>query len=41
MEGPAYLHFNFTNMITIGIMATIFGFLVKTVLSAVNSRGDA
>lgn len=33
MEGPAYLHFNITNMITILIMvalgATAFGFLSK------------
>lgn len=33
MEGPAYLHFNITNMITIWIMAAIglglFGLLSK------------
>lgn len=40
MEGPAYLHFNFTNMITIGIMATIFGFVLKTGLSLVNKQSS-
>lgn len=38
MEGPAYLHFNITNMITIWIMALAMGALSGFVATAWKNR---